>query len=534
MSGWSPASAGAVQIGDDQVTINSGGGQAIDGSDGIGIVFNGNGTDAAEGSDELRYRATRQYCCGGGGPMLNIGGTLYGPAGPARNYTAGVDLAISALEGTATTEAAAATGAGSAELTYTITHDSLEYEIVRTVSYQYPNSFFLDEYEIIIPTGNTDIVKFYFGGDTAPGSSDSGQGVELTEPARTIYSVNPSSEIQFGYGEVVGGVPFDGAVVGRYSAPYAAVTAGEDIGFAVTTEVHDAGLMMQWTLGSTPGTYDRSMYQLVGARGAVLSARFTDEAPASGLSTDLELQILNTAADPTTSSGFALSLPSGLSVSGSSTSSCGGTLTAPLDGTTVDLTDGVIAAGANCVITVPVTAAGGGAYTVDGSSVTSVTEVENGIGTTTATFVAPVVPDAPDAPATPAPPASPSCTVTLTGAHERDSGVDGIVSRLYMASFKRQPDAAGHAYWVNELTTGTTTIDDAAGFFVSSPEFLGTYGQLDTSQFVDRLYNNVMCRDADAAGQTYWLAEVGKGLTRSGLVQYFSQSPEFRMLTATS
>ncbi len=465
--------------------------------------------------------------------MLNIGGTLYGSAGPAYSNSAGVDLAISTLGGTASITDGTATGSGSAVLTYTITHNALEYQVIRTVTYQYPNSFFRDDYEFVIPAGNTEVVKFYFGGDTAPGSSDAGLGVQLTEPARTIYSVNPNSEIQFGYGETVGGVAFDGAVVGGFSTPYTAVAAGNDIGFAVDTNLHDAGLMIQWNLGSTPGTYARSMYQLVGARGAALFARFTDEAPASGLTTDLELEILNTGTTSAVSSGFAITLPPGLTISGSSTSSCGGTLTAPLSGTSVTLTDGTVGAGTNCVITVPVTAASPGSYTIDGSSVTAVTSIENGIGSSSVTFAAPAVPTVPADPV-PAVPAAPACDRTLHDNYRQDRGIDGVVSRLYMASFNRQPDPAGHAYWVNELTSGTTSLDDTAGFFVSSPEFIGTYGQLDTTQFVDRLYNNVMCRDADAPGRGYWLGQMGGGLTRSGVVQYFSQSPEFRALTGSS
>src|SRR5690606_2086629 len=81
------AQAGTGRLGTPQVTLNPGGGILTDGTDGLRFTINAdtnyeieNYDDVREGQDGVVYRGTKQYCCNAGGPMLNIGGTLYGQA----------------------------------------------------------------------------------------------------------------------------------------------------------------------------------------------------------------------------------------------------------------------------------------------------------------------------------------------------------------------------------------------------------------------------------------------------------------------
>jgi len=226
---FSAVSAAGSQHGQSTIRINGLGGVQSNGSDGLKIDLN-----STSGRDQVYYANTYQYCCGAAAPTLNIGGTVYGEAGPASGAS-WTSMTVSNLTGTAAaTGATQGLGSGGVRLTYSVTHNSRVYTVIRDVEYTYPNDYFTDTYTITIPSGNTQTVKLYMGGDTAPGSSDSGYGVRVLNPVKTVISLNTSSQIQLGYREVAGSEPFTGAVSGPYSAPYATVRSGGDIGNSVT------------------------------------------------------------------------------------------------------------------------------------------------------------------------------------------------------------------------------------------------------------------------------------------------------------
>ena len=106
------------------------------------------------------------------------------------------------------------------------------------------------------------------------------------------------------------------------------------------------------------------------------------------------------------------------------------------------------------------------------------------------------------------------------------------VIRLYLAYFNRFPDADGFEYWSRRLANGTSTLDDVSQFFATSDEFIATYGNLDDGQFVVVVYNNVLVRQPEQAGFVYWLGRMGDGLNRGAVMTNFSESVEFRGLSA--
>ncbi len=126
------------------------------------------------------------------------------------------------------------------------------------------------------------------------------------------------------------------------------------------------------------------------------------------------------------------------------------------------------------------------------------------------------------------------CSRVLEGTHAESTGSSAAIARLYMATFNRQPDQAGFNYWNNSIEGRTATIDFAAEHFAASDEFQTTYGQLSNTEFLNQLYNNIMCRNPDQTGQTYWLNQLGNGTTRGRIILLFSDSPEFRTLTNTN
>ncbi len=105
--------------------------------------------------------------------------------------------------------------------------------------------------------------------------------------------------------------------------------------------------------------------------------------------------------------------------------------------------------------------------------------------------------------------------------------------RLYQAYFLRQPDEGGFTYWASVRADGAT-LGAIAFEFASSPEFQARYGNLSHAEYVDLVYNNVLCREPDAEGRAYWagLLETG-ALTRWDMMVNFVELNEYLTRTGT-
>lgn len=151
---------------------------------------------------------------------------------------------------------------------------------------------------------------------------------------------------------------------------------------------------------------------------------------------------------------------------------------------------------------------------------------DTGGGNAATTQPAPVQPSSPTP--IPEPPASPQLPSPT-----EPPGSDTPLVRLYEAAFARGPDSGGLAFWENALQTGVG-LPAVADAFVASPEFQQRYGALDTQQFVDRLYLNVLGREADPAGEAFWTNVIDNGgADRGDVLLAFSQVPEFASRAGT-
>lgn len=121
---------------------------------------------------------------------------------------------------------------------------------------------------------------------------------------------------------------------------------------------------------------------------------------------------------------------------------------------------------------------------------------------------------------------------TLRRSRDNVTFVDPV-ARLYYAYFRRSPDAAGLAYWVGERRQGRRSLVAVSSSYASSAEFKRTYGALTDSAFVDLVYRNVLGRSGDAAGRAYWTNELTSGRkSRGGVMVAFSESAEHRTIRA--
>jgi uncharacterized protein YkwD len=105
------------------------------------------------------------------------------------------------------------------------------------------------------------------------------------------------------------------------------------------------------------------------------------------------------------------------------------------------------------------------------------------------------------------------------------------VRRLYLAFFKREPDAGGSQFWVTKLTAGLP-LGQVSAEFIKSAEFRSTYGHLTDGQFITMVYRNVLVRDPDTTGYNYWVGQMQRGMGRGSVMTNFSESAEFKRNTA--
>lgn len=103
-----------------------------------------------------------------------------------------------------------------------------------------------------------------------------------------------------------------------------------------------------------------------------------------------------------------------------------------------------------------------------------------------------------------------------------------FVQRLYQKVFQRDADAAGLADWSNKLYNGTTTGATTAWNFFFSPEFLNK--NTSNEQYVDLLYQALFDRNADETGRANWVNLLNNGVSRTYVLKGFTDSVEFNNL----
>src|SRR5207253_4048283 len=98
-----------------------------------------------------------------------------------------------------------------------------------------------------------------------------------------------------------------------------------------------------------------------------------------------------------------------------------------------------------------------------------------------------------------------------------DIGGDaGMAYRLYKAAFDRVPDIGGLGFQMKALDDGWS-LSAVAANFIASPEFQSKYGNVDDTQFISLLYQNVLDRAPDDAGLQFHLGELASGQTRADI-----------------
>ena len=92
----------------------------------------------------------------------------------------------------------------------------------------------------------------------------------------------------------------------------------------------------------------------------------------------------------------------------------------------------------------------------------------------------------------------------------RLAGTKGLVTRLYEEVLGREPDSGGLTYWTKVFDTTTAPTDAVAQIFAQQPEARRHY--------VDFVYLSVFGRKADPSGKAYWSNKLAHGMALDDLL----------------
>ncbi len=110
---------------------------------------------------------------------------------------------------------------------------------------------------------------------------------------------------------------------------------------------------------------------------------------------------------------------------------------------------------------------------------------------------------------------------------DAEKGVRDFVARLYEVALGREAEPAGLDAWSENILNGMPAVE-VAQYFFESEEFLNL--DMTDEEFVNTLYNTFFGRTADYDGRVHWINELEDGATRRFVLAGFANSDEFQKL----
>jgi Domain of unknown function (DUF4214)/Abnormal spindle-like microcephaly-assoc'd, ASPM-SPD-2-Hydin len=107
--------------------------------------------------------------------------------------------------------------------------------------------------------------------------------------------------------------------------------------------------------------------------------------------------------------------------------------------------------------------------------------------------------------------------------------INAPIVRLYLGTYLRIPDTSGLLFWIGEYRRNPTraTLESIATQFATAPEFVQRYGAVSNQTYVTLLYQNILQRQPDAAGVSFWTDRLDRGVTRGVMLAEFTESAEY-------
>jgi len=109
-----------------------------------------------------------------------------------------------------------------------------------------------------------------------------------------------------------------------------------------------------------------------------------------------------------------------------------------------------------------------------------------------------------------------------------------FIAQTYLGILRRDADYGGFRDWLGALLQGMSR-EQIVQFFLNSTEFKSRFGSnLTNGEFVERVYANVLLRGSDTGGFNYWVGQLNNGkMTRAQVALSFLDSAEFQNLTVS-
>lgn len=175
-------------------------------------------------------------------PRLRVGTTNIGNGGTTAWTTQTTTGSQNGNTYTATTTLARAVGGRT-------------YTVVINWSYTAPNAYFTMSYNVVLPAGNKQNVKFYYGMDTTVNGADANDVGYYNTGTQTvgIYDNAANQLLAIRY---LSGLTWSGYEAGAYNTISSRITSGANFNKTITTTAGDLGFGVNWDFGTgTTGSY---------------------------------------------------------------------------------------------------------------------------------------------------------------------------------------------------------------------------------------------------------------------------------------
>lgn len=100
------------------------------------------------------------------------------------------------------------------------------------------------------------------------------------------------------------------------------------------------------------------------------------------------------------------------------------------------------------------------------------------------------------------------------------------IREAYNRALRRDPEAAGAAYWLGALQRGQLSPENVYSTFLATDEMYNVQGGGTNVGYVTSMYQDLLVRQPDAGGLTYWTARLDKGEARRAISDSIWYSPE--------
>jgi hypothetical protein len=174
-------------------------------------------------------------------PTLRIGATTYG-----NTFTAWTS---------ATTTGATSGNTYTATSTMRATVWGLNYDLIINWSHTAPNKYLTWSWRVIVPTGNTQNVRFYYGMDSFVAGADANDVGYFTNTGwQTIGIYDNVANVLSGFRYVSGSL-WTAYQANGYNTVRTQIANGADFTNAIQGTAWDLGFGVNWNFGTTPATY---------------------------------------------------------------------------------------------------------------------------------------------------------------------------------------------------------------------------------------------------------------------------------------